>query len=160
MINQLSVFFPCINEEGNIENTVRKAEEVLNKLKLKYEIIIIDDGSTDRTGQIADGLARKNSNIRVIHHPKNLGYGEALKSGFYNARYDIIVYTDGDGQFDFSEVSEFLEKIKDNDVVLGYRIKRQDPFLRKLFGKGWKLTLLAFFRITFNDVDCGFKMVR
>ncbi|MBI2329849.1 glycosyltransferase [Candidatus Daviesbacteria bacterium] len=160
MINNLSVFFPCINEEGNIVNTVRKAEEVLKKLKIKYEIIIVDDGSTDATGKIADRLARENSNIRVIHHPKNLGYGEALKSGFYNARYETIVYTDGDGQFNFSEVTKFLEKIKDNDLVLGYRIKRQDSLMRKLFGRGWKLTLLTFFRVTFKDVDCGFKMIR
>lgn len=159
-VKSLSVFFPCINEEGNIENTVNKAEEVLKKLKLKYEIIIVDDGSTDSTGQIADLLAEKNSNIRVIHHSKNLGYGEALKSGFYNARYDTIVYTDGDGQFDFSEVTKFLEKISDHDVVIGYRIKRKDPFFRILFKKGWALSLWAFFGLTLKDVDCGFKMVR
>ena len=159
MINSLSVFFPCINEEGNIENTVSKAEEVLKKLKLKYEIIIVDDGSTDATGEIAERLAQENPNIRVIHHPKNLGYGEALKSGFYNARYDTIVYTDGDGQFDFSEVTKFLEKIEDYDLVLGYRIKRQDPFFRILFKKGWRLSLWIFFALTLKDVDCGFKMV-
>ncbi len=155
----LSVFFPCINEEGNIEDIVHKAEQVLKKLKLKHEIIIVDDGSTDRTGQIADQLAQGNSNIRVIHHSKNLGYGEALKSGFYNARYGTIVYTDGDGQFDFSEIHKFLDKIKDSDVIIGYRIKRRDSFLRVLFNKGWKLSLLAFFGLTLKDVDCGFKMV-
>src|SRR3989344_1394407 len=159
-IDSLSVFFPCINEEGNIENGVKKAEDVLKKLKLKYEIIIVDDGSTDKTGEIADRLARQNPLIRVIHHPRNLGYGEALKSGFYNARYDTIVYTDGDGQFDFSEVTKLLEKIRDYDVVIGYRIKRQDSLLRKLFGKGWRLSLLAMFGLTLKDVDCGFKMVR
>lgn len=158
--DSLSVFFPCINEEGNLENTVKKAEEVLKKLKLKYEIIIINDGSTDQTQQIAERLIRENPQVRVIHHPKNLGYGEALKSGFYNARFDIVVYTDGDGQFDFSEVTKFLEKIKDNDAVIGFRIKRQDSFLRRLFGKGWRLTLLLFFGLTLKDVDCGFKMVR
>ncbi|MBI2196429.1 glycosyltransferase [Candidatus Daviesbacteria bacterium] len=156
----LSVFFPCINEEGNLENTVQKAEEVLKELKIKYEIIIINDGSTDSTGKIADKLVRENPNIRVIHHPKNLGYGEALKSGFYNVRYDTIVYTDGDGQFDFSEVTKFLEKIKDHDVVIGYRIRRQDSFLRRLFGKGWRLTLRFIFGLTLKDVDCGFKMVK
>ena len=160
MINSLSVFFPCINEEGNIEDGVKKAEEVLKKLKLKYEIIIIDDGSTDKTGEIADQLVRHNPLVRVIHHSKNLGYGEALKSGFYNARYETIVYTDGDGQFDFSEVTKLLEKIKDSDVVIGYRIKRQDSFLRRLFGKGWRLSLLTFFGLTLKDVDCGFKMIR
>lgn len=159
MINSLSVFFPCINEEGNIEKTVKGAEEVLKKLKLKYEIIIVNDGSTDATGKIAERLAQENPNIRVIHHLKNLGYGEALKSGFYNARYDTIVYTDGDGQFDFSEVTKFLDKIEDYDLVLGYRIKRQDPFFRILFKKGWRLSLWTFFALTLKDVDCGFKMV-
>lgn len=158
--DSLSVFFPCINEEGNIENIVTKAEGILKKLNLKYEIIIVDDGSTDATGKIAEKLARINSNIRVIHHPKNLGYGEALKSGFYNARYETIVYTDGDNQFDFSEVTKLLEKIKDFDLVIGYRIKRKDPFLRILFKKGWKLSLLLFFGLTLRDVDCGFKMVK
>lgn len=155
----LSVFFPCINEEGNIENNVKKAEEVLKRLNFQYEIIIIDDGSTDRTGAIADRLVKENPKIRVIHHPKNLGYGEALKSGFYNALYETIVYTDGDGQFDFSEVTKFLEKIKDHDLVIGHRIKRQDSFLRRLFGWGWKITLLTIFRLTLKDVDCGFKII-
>lgn len=156
----LSVFFPCINEEGNIEDIVRKTEQVLRKLALQHEIIIVDDGSTDRTGQIADQLAQENSNIRVIHHAKNLGYGEALKSGFYNARYGTVVYTDGDGQFDFSEIHKFLDKIKDSDLIIGYRIKRRDSLLRILFNKGWKLSLLVFFGLTLKDVDCGFKMVR
>ncbi len=158
--DSLSVFFPCINEEGNIENIVEKAERVLKELKIKYEIIIIDDGSTDATGKIADKLAQANSNIRVIHHLKNLGYGEALKSGFYNAKYETIIYTDGDGQFDFSEVTKFLEKIEDNDLVIGYRIKRQDPLFRILFKKGWQLSLWIFFGLTLKDVDCGFKMVK
>src|SRR3989344_4618060 len=142
-IDSLSVFFPCTNEEGNVEDSVRKAEVILKRLKLKYEIIIVDDGSRDKTGQIADNLAEENVNIRVIHHNKNLGYGEALKSGFYGAKYDTIVYTDGDGQFDFSEVNKFLEKIKDNDLVIGYRIKRRDPFFRILFKMGWQFSLLA-----------------
>lgn len=157
---ELSVFFPCINEEGNVENIIAKAEAVLKKLKLQYEIIIVNDGSVDKTGQIAEGLAKKNPHIKVIHHPKNLGYGEALKSGFYNASFNTIVYTDGDGQFDFAEVTKFLEKIKDSDVVIGIRMRRQDSFLRKLFGKGWRLSLRTFFGLTLKDVDCGFKMVR
>lgn len=156
----LSVFFPCFNEEGNIESTVKKAVAVLEKLGLEYEITIVNDGSKDKTGEIADHLAKNNSRIKVIHHEKNLGYGEALKSGFYSAKYDTIVYTDGDGQFDFSEITKFLEKIEDNDLVIGYRIKRQDPYLRILFKKGWKLSLLTVFGLTLKDVDCGFKMIR
>lgn len=160
MVKELSVFFPSFNEEGNIQNTVNKAVEILEKLKLKYEIIIINDGSTDKTSEVGESLTRKYPQVRLINHPKNLGYGEALKSGFYNAKYNTIIYTDGDGQFDFSEVSKFLEKIEDYDLVIGYRIKRQDPFLRRLFGKGWRLSLLAFFGLTLRDVDCGFKMVK
>lgn len=160
MIKNLSVFFPAYNEEGSIESTVSGATKVLEKLGFQYEIIIVDDGSKDKTPRIADSLARKNPKIRIIHHPKNLGYGEALKSGFYNAKYDTICYTDGDGQFDFSEVSKFLERIEDHDLVIGYRIKRQDPFFRILFKKGWKVSLRTFFGLTLKDVDCGFKMIK
>ena len=160
MVKNLSVFFPLYNEEGNVEEDVKRALKVLGRLNLEYEILLINDGSKDRTGEISDKLARDNPNIRAIHHQKNLGYGEALKSGFYNAKYDTIVYTDGDGQFDFSEIDKFLEKIEDHDLVIGYRIKRQDPFIRILFKKGWKLTLLTFFGLTLKDVDCGFKMVK
>lgn len=160
MIKSLSVFFPCFNEEGNIENTVKNAIKVLENLGLQYEITIVDDGSTDKTGQIADGLTKRNPKVKVIHHQKNLGYGEALKSGFYNAKYATIVYTDGDGQFDFSEVTKFLGQIEDNDLIIGYRIKRRDPFFRIVFKKGWKLSLLLFFGLTLKDVDCGFKMIK
>jgi glycosyltransferase involved in cell wall biosynthesis len=156
----LSVFFPTYNEEGNIAETVNKAIGVLENLKLKYEILIINDGSKDSTLKVIEGLAKKNPNIKVINHPQNLGYGEALKSGFYNSKYDTIVYTDGDGQFDFKEVTKFLEKIDEYDLLIGYRIKRQDPILRKIFGKGWKLSIWTFFQLPIKDVDCGFKMVK
>ena len=159
-LKKISVFFPTFNEEGNIEVTVKKAVKVLQDLNLEYEIIIVNDGSKDKTGQIADGLARTNSHIRVIHHPKNLGYGEALKSGFYNAKYDTIVYTDGDGQFDFAEVTRFLEKTEDYDLIIGYRLKRQDPFFRIIFKIGWGLSVFTFFRLALKDIDCGFKMVK
>lgn len=159
-IRQLSVFFPTVNEEGNIETVVKKAVSVLQSLRLEYEIIVVNDGSSDKTAQIVERLIKQNNRIRIINHPKNLGYGEALKSGFYNAKYDTIVYTDGDGQFDFSEVSKFLEKIDEIDVIVGYRIKRRDPFFRILFKEGWKLSLFTFFRLTLKDIDCGFKMVK
>lgn len=156
----LSVFFPLYNEEGNVKNSVEKAIKVLETLKIDYEILLINDGSKDDTGKIADNLVKENPKIRAIHHQQNLGYGEALKSGFYNSKYDTIVYTDGDGQFDFSEINKFLEKIEGHDLVIGYRIKRQDPLFRILFKQGWQLSLLLFFGLTLKDVDCGFKMLR
>lgn len=160
MIKNLSVFFPCYNEAENLPNTVEKAIKVLETLKLNWEILIINDGSTDNTKEVAEELAGKNSRIRVINHPKNLGYGEALKSGFYNAKNDVIVYNDADGQFDFSQVSDFLEKIEDYDLLIGFRIKRKDHILRTIFKKGWQASLLLFFGLTLKDVDCGFKMIR
>src|SRR3990167_10226236 len=159
-VDSLSVFFPLFNEEGNIETIVERAIEVLESLKFKYEIILVNDGSSDNTVSVIDKIARENTHVRVIHHPKNLGYGEALKSGFYGAKYDTIVYTDGDNQFDFSQVKLFLEKIENFDLIVGYRIKRQDPFFRILFKMGWTLSLFAFFRLTLKDIDCGFKMIK
>lgn len=160
MIKNLSVFFPCFNEEGSIATTVRKAVEVLEKLNIDWEVVIVNDGSRDGTASVSDSLARSNPKIKVIHHSRNLGYGEALKSGFYRAKYDVIAYTDGDGQFDFQEISKFLEKLDSADLVIGYRIKRADPFYRKIFAKGWTLSLLLLFGMRLKDVDCGFKVVK
>ena len=160
MVKSLSVFFPVFNEEETLEGTVKKAVNVLEKLKLEYEFLVINDGSTDNTEEVAENLARQNSKIRVINHQKNGGYGEALKSGFYNAKYDTIVYNDGDGQFDFSEIKKFLEKIDETDLIIGYRVKRADNPIRTLFAKGWAVSLFLFFGLRFKDVDCGFKMVK
>lgn len=159
-VKNLSVFFPAYNEEGNIKNTVQKAVKVLDSLKLQnYEVIVVDDGSTDKTGQVADKLAAQNKKIKVIHQ-KNGGYGMALRAGFKNAKYDPIVYTDADGQFDFSEVSKFLDKIDEVDLLIGYKLKRMDPFYRLLNAKGWALSLFLAFGVWLKDVDCGFKMVK
>ncbi len=158
-VNSLSVFFPAYNEEKNIASTVEKTDAVLKHLKLEnYEIIIVDDGSTDATGKIADQLASQNPKIRVIHQ-QNGGYGCALRTGFYNAKYDWVVYNDADGQFDFSEVTKFLDKALDLDVIIGYKKKREDNFLRIFFAKGWALSLFLFFGLRVKDVDTGFKMV-
>lgn len=158
-IDKLSVFFPIFNEEANIIPTVEKAVKVLDKLSLKdYEIILIDDGSKDRSLQIVDQLAAKYKFVRAIHQP-NGGYGCALRTGFANAKYDWIVYTDADGQFDFLEVTKFLERADEAEVIYGYRLKRKDHFLRNLAAKGWALSVWLFFQLWMKDVDCGFKMV-
>lgn len=159
-IDSLSVFFPAYNEEKNIAATVTHAIKVLKDLKIpQWEILIIDDGSFDKTGQIADDLAKKYSNIKAIHQI-NGGYGMALRAGFDHAKYDPIVYTDADGQFDFSEVAKFLGKIDLADFLMGYRIQRRDHPIRTVFAKGWGLSLFVFFGLTLRDVDCGFKMIK
>lgn len=159
-MRNISVFFPCFNEEKNITKVVEEAITVLRDLRFEYEIIVINDGSTDKTEVEVKELIKKNKKIRLISHPTNLGYGAALKSGFYNSKYELIIYNDADGQFDFGEITKFLEKIKDYDLVVGYRSKRQDPFIRRLNGKIFNLVTHTLFRIEARDVDCGFKLLK
>lgn len=159
-VKEISFFTPAWNEEAHIETTVTKVDKILKKIAQKYEIIIVNDGSQDKTGEIADRLARDNERIRVIHHPNNFGYGEALKSGFYNARYQWIAMMDIDGQFDFAEITKFLEKTNQAEAIWGYRINRQDPWLRKFFGWTWTMLANSLLGFKVRDADCGFKLVR
>jgi glycosyltransferase involved in cell wall biosynthesis len=159
-VKELSVFFPAYNEEANIENTVNKAAKILPKAAQKWEILIVNDGSKDKTGEIAHRLAKGNKNIRVIHHPKNRGYGGVFKTGLYNCRYQLIAFTDADGQFDFSEIGKFLEKIKKADLVAGYRLERRDPFIRLVNARLWEILMLVLFGLNIKDPDCGFKLTR
>lgn len=161
MIKSLSVFFPAYNEEENIRTAVESAVKVLDSLVLEWEILIIDDGSKDRTGEISDELAKSNKRIKVIHQ-KNGGYGVALRSGFYNSKYSWIFFTDADGQFDFSEIKLLIAKAEaDNlDLVIGYRIDRKDPLLRKLNGWGWTMLTDLMFGMQVKDVDCAFKLIK
>ncbi len=162
IINELSVFFPAYNEEGNLANTVHKAEEILDSVAGKWEIIVVNDGSKDKTGEVAAKLAHENKKIRVITHSPNRGYGAALKSGFYNSKYEWITFTDADGQFDFSEITKFIEKQKEThaDLVIGYYLGRKVPFYRKLNTYLWQLSVYALFGLNVKDIDCGFKLVR
>ncbi len=159
-LDSLSVFFPFWNEEGNIEKVVRSAIPVAEKVAQKWEIIMVDDGSSDKTLKIAQKLASQNSNLRVVSHIPNRGYGAALKEGFANAKYDTIVFMDGDGQFDFSEVDRFIEKIKETDIVIGYREKRSDHPFRHVLMNLLKIWDFIFFGFYFRDIDCGFKMFK
>lgn len=161
-ISELSVFFPTYNEEGNIETVVNRAKEVLQKIALRWEIIIVDDGSRDRTPEIADKLVKSDSRIRVIHHKPNRGYGGALKTGFSKSKYEWVAFTDSDGQFDFSEIAKFIEKQKKTqaDLVLGIRKKRADSTLRKIFTWGWAMAARVLLGLKATDYSCGFKMVK
>lgn len=157
---ELSIFFPFWNEEKNVEPVVLKALEIAPTLAKEWEILIIDDGSSDKTLQVAQRLAANNKKIRVISHKPNRGYGAALKEGFVNARYDYVLFTDGDGQFNISESPKFVDAIGHADIVIGFRRKRKDPFTRDiLMGmlKAWDFIFFGFF---FRDIDCGFKMFR
>jgi glycosyltransferase involved in cell wall biosynthesis len=154
----ITVFFPCYNEQANVARVVQRAVEVLEKLQADYEILIVNDGSADDTGGIADRLAADNPRVRVIHHPHNLGYGAALQSGIRAATKDLVFFSDGDGQFDLAELPPWLPLMNDYDAVCGYRLNRQDNLLRKMNGWLWtKLTDLVF-GLPFRDIDCAFKL--
>ena len=131
----ISIILPAYNEAGNIESVIQKAISVLQGFAENYEIIVVNDGSTDSTGEILNQLAKSNPHIRPVHHSQNQGYGAGLRSGFKNPRYDYVFSTDSDGQFDFNELIQVYPQFIKTDFVQGYRLQRQDSFHRKLEGK-------------------------
>src|SRR5438876_5543878 len=153
----LSVIFPAFNEEANIRAVVEDACRIIPKFAPVFEIIVVDDGSEDRTGEICDDLALEFSDVRVVHHATNRGYGAALKSGIEQARYDVIFFTDSDGQFDLREVATLLEQTDAYDIVAGYRARRHDPPHRLLFAWGWNILVRSVLRTKIRDIDCAFK---
>lgn len=157
---EISFFFPACNEEDTVEELALRADKVLREVASEYEIIIVDDGSTDRTAALADSLAEENRRVRVIHHPQNMGYGNALRSGFAAARLDFVFYTDGDLQFDIAELPRLLPLIHDADIVSAYKIRRMDRWERKIVSWVYNTSLRLFFDLPFRDVNCGFKLYR
>jgi len=160
IVTELTVFFPFYNEEENIEKLAGQAVEILEKLELDYEIILVNDGSRDRTGEIADGLARQNPRIKVIHHDPNRGYGGALQSGFGAATKEWVFYTDGDGQFDLNQLELLLPLAEKFDIVNGYRLNRQDSLMRKINAACWGLLVKTLLHFKARDVDSAFKLYR
>ena len=156
----ISVFFPCYNEQENVSQTIEKALEVLEKLNVAFEIIIVDDGSADKTGQIADEIAGQDGRVKVVHHKHNLGYGAALQSGFMAAAKKLVFYTDGDGQFDINEMPPLLTLMEQYDIVSCYRLNRQDSIIRKINGWCWTKLVCLMFGLKIRDIDCAFKLYK
>jgi glycosyltransferase involved in cell wall biosynthesis len=157
---RLSVFFPAYYDEKNIGKVVDKAVKVLEELNLKdYEITIIEDGSPDNTGVVADELARKYDKVKVIHHERNMGYGATLWEGFTSAKFEYVFYTDGDNQFDLEELKKFVAVLPYTDMVVGYRKKKQYSAYRKLTSFIYNVVLRFVFGIDFIDIDCAFKIL-
>ena len=155
----LSVFFPCHNEVGNLERLVASAQSVLPGFAREWEVILVDDGSTDGTAPLADRLAASEPHVRVVHHPVNRGYGGALQSGFAAARYDYVFFTDGDGQFDLAEIALLLPLVDQADLVLGHRLRRADPAHRRLYAFCYKLLIRTVLGLKVRDLDCAFKLI-
>jgi glycosyltransferase involved in cell wall biosynthesis len=160
----LSYFFPAHNEEANLAGLVEEALATLPTLADTFEIVIVDDGSRDATGRMADDLAAAHPGVvRAIHHPTNLGYGAALRSGFRAARHEHVAFTDGDRQFRVGDVGRLIDRMAaadQPDVVVGFRIKRADPLVRTLYARAYRLANRIFFGLSVRDVDCACKLFR
>lgn len=156
----ISVFLPCYNEQDNVARTTEQALAVLKGLGAEFEVIIVDDGSSDATGRIADQYAERDSRVKVVHHRTNLGYGAALQSGFKAAAKELVFYTDGDGQFDISEMPPLLPLMAQYDIVSCYRLNRQDSAVRRINGFCWTKLVCLLFGMKVRDIDCAFKLYK
>jgi len=161
LVKQISVFFPAYNLESQIADTVNKAFQVVPKISENYEIIVIEDGSRDKTSNVLLRLKKKYPKLRIITHETNRGYGAALKSGFYNSKYEWVAFSDGDGQFDISELPKLikLQRKANADVVVGYYLKRSVKFYRKVNTGLWQMVVRILFGLKVRDIDCGFKLI-
>src|SRR3989344_61895 len=157
----VSAFFPCYNDAGTIASMVELATLTLKKVANDFEVIVIDDGSSDNSREILKELSQSNPYLKLVFHEKNKGYGGALRSGFKTASKDLIFYTDGDAQYDISELLNLLTKLSDNvDIVQGYKIKRSDPWYRIIIGDLYNFGVKLAFAIKIRDVDCDFRLIR
>jgi glycosyltransferase involved in cell wall biosynthesis len=157
----LSVFFPAYNDGGTIASLVIRAVQVASRLTSDFEVIVVNDGSSDATPEIVDELARTYPQVRVVHHPRNRGYGGALRSGFAAATKDLIAYTDGDAQYDPAELEVLWNRLTpDADMVTGWKIARSDPWHRIIIGRIYHYTVKLLFGLRVRDVDCDFRMMR
>ena len=156
----LTVFFPAYDEEENVEAVVRHALEVLPRFADAFDVVIVDDGSRDRTGELADALAARHPEVSVIHHPTNRGYGAAVRTGLRSARRPFVFYTDGDLQFDLADLGRLIGALDGVDAVVGHRLERQDPFVRLVIAWVYNRLIRILFGGGWRDVDCAFKLFR
>ncbi len=157
----ISVFFPAYNDAGTIASMIVLADRTLRRLTNDYEIIVVNDGSTDHTAQVLTEMESKYTRLRVIHHPTNLGYGGAIRTGLNSATKELIFYTDGDAQYDVRELESLLPLMTaETEWVNGYKINRSDPLHRVWIGKLYCWAVKLSFGIKIKDVDCDFRLIR
>ena len=158
--HRLSIVLPAYDEEANVVEAVQRAVAVAERLCGEYEIVVVDDGSRDATATLVSEAAAADPHIRLVRHPRNLGYGEALRTGFRTARLDLVFFTDADNQFDLEELVRFLPWIDKVDVVAGYRVNRRDSLFRRLNATAWNALVRMLFYVPVRDIDCAFKLFR
>jgi glycosyltransferase involved in cell wall biosynthesis len=159
--HSLSMFFPAYNDGGTIASLVIQAVQVASRLTPDFEVIVVNDGSSDATAGICDELARTYPQVRVIHHAHNRGYGGALRTGFAAATKELVAYTDGDAQYDPAELAVLWNQLTpEADMVNGYKISRSDPVHRIIIGRVYHHTVKLMFRLRVRDVDCDFRLMR
>jgi glycosyltransferase involved in cell wall biosynthesis len=156
----LSVVLPAHDEEATVADAVEEVSNVMHQLGMDHEIILVNDGSTDRTGEIGRELAQRIPNFRLVEHYPSRHYGGALKAGFAVATKELIAFFPADKQFVFSEIARMLERLDGADIVCGYRANRQDNLIRKFNGLGWNLVVRLLFGYLCRDIDCGLKLFR
>lgn len=157
----ISAFFPCYNDAESIGEIVHRTDDVLQTLTDDYEIIVVNDGSRDRSADVLRELAGKFPRLRVVTHAVNQGYGGALRSGFQAATKDLVFYTDGDGQYDVSEAALLRMLLSDDvDFVNGIKMTREDPEYRVIVGNLHKFLMRWMFWLPIIDVDCDFRLIR
>jgi glycosyltransferase involved in cell wall biosynthesis len=159
-VASLSVFFPAYNEQDIIAKTVESASRAVASLADDYEIIVVDDGSADKTAAVVEDLARRDPHVRLVSHGVNRGYGAALRTGFSSASKELVFFSDADGQFDLQELAGLLTMLKRAPVVLGYRIRRSDPLYRLFIAKVYNTVVRVVFGLRVRDIDCAFKLFR
>lgn len=161
IIDKLSVFLPIYNEEATVQKVILATKNVLQEVAEEWELIIVNDGSTDNSPELIRELAESEKGIRVVTHMVNEGYGASITSGLYESKFPWISFIDSDGQFDFAEISNFIDKQKDSeaDLVIGYYKKRQVSTFKIITSKLWELTVFALFGLKVRDIDCGFKLI-
>jgi len=157
----ISAFFPAFNDAATIGTLVRNVLSVLPQLTDSYEVLVINDGSTDATQEVLEAIAASQPLVRVIRHEQNRGYGAALRSGFQNVTKDLVFYTDGDGQYDVRDLPQLSQLLtEDVDIVNGFKLKRADTRGRRLVGGAYNLLARLLFGLPVSDVDCDFRLIR
>lgn len=160
MNKSISIVLPAFNEEENIKKAITSIDKHIKSRFHKHEIIVVNNGSRDKTKQIIEDLISKNKNIKIVNLSRNKGYGNGLRNGFKNAKYDFVFYTDSDNQFDIKEIDLLLPGLDKFDIICGFRKNRQDPKMRIFIASVYNLIIRSLFRLNIKDIDCSFKIYK